>query len=282
MQLNLSHTGTLERTGYYRNVKHLIETMFFDGTNTKVTIVAHGMGGPVILYLLNNLVTQAWKNHFIHAFIPLSGAWSGDGNRGLLTFVSNIPIRMNYYVKLLNTSYPTMESAVWFLPSPSVWEDKVILTTNNKTVNYSANQYKELFTAINREKDFVRWSKTVSINKGWPAPNVATFCYYGVTTKNSTPEVFNFGYDFPKSYHNASFGAGDGAVNLLNLEICLRWKDQQKHHHFSSEVFPYDNSNIIRHSKILDRIKELVSASIPIHTEVQNLTCSINEIFVKI
>ena len=69
----------LQASGYYANVKSLIQTMYAAGGNKKVTIVAHSMGGPVSLYFLNNVVTQQWKNTYINAFIPIAGAWSGGG-----------------------------------------------------------------------------------------------------------------------------------------------------------------------------------------------------------
>ena len=71
----------------YARVQSLIERMYKDGGNAKVTIVAHSLGGPVSLYFLNNVVNQQWKDTYINAFIPIAGAWSG-GNVALEAVIS--------------------------------------------------------------------------------------------------------------------------------------------------------------------------------------------------
>ena len=55
--------------------------------NRKVTIVVHSMGGPVSLYFLTGIVSQEWKDTYIHSYVTLAGAWSG-GNEFLATLVS--------------------------------------------------------------------------------------------------------------------------------------------------------------------------------------------------
>ena len=43
----------------------------------RVTLVAHSMGGPVSLYFLNNIVSQTWKDTYLHAYDPVTAAWDG-------------------------------------------------------------------------------------------------------------------------------------------------------------------------------------------------------------
>ena len=72
----------LKQRGYYANLKQLVETMYEQNNNTKVTLVVHSMGGPVSLYFLANMVNQQWKDQYIHSYVTLAGAWNG-ANSGL-------------------------------------------------------------------------------------------------------------------------------------------------------------------------------------------------------
>ena len=227
-------------------------------TNEQVTIVAHSMGGPVSLYFLNKYVTQTWKDQYIHAYIPLSGAWTG-GNRGLAQFVSEICVACNPYSKLFTSSYKTMSSSVWLLPNPSVWGNEDLIETQTKM--YSANDYEEMFTDINRTVDYKRFNLSLSINGDYPPPNVTVHCYYGINIQ--TPEVFYYGRGFPKNLTAISYGNGDGVVNLTGSEICLRWSSQQEP--FDSKKFPLKHMQMVQNETVFVQILE----------DVQTLTHSI-------
>ena len=71
----LLSTEQLNQRGYYTALKQLVEQMYKENNNTKVTLVAHSLGGPVSLYFLTSIVTQEWKDTYIDSYIPLAGAW---------------------------------------------------------------------------------------------------------------------------------------------------------------------------------------------------------------
>ena len=219
----------LNRTGYYTAFKSLIEEMY-EAANEKVSIIVHSMGGPVTLYFLNRVVSQDWKDKYIHVFIPLSGAWSG-GNGVLLTFISAIYGADEYSLQF-GISFQTMESTVWLLPNPIIWKDKVIVTTATRT--YSANQYKEMFDGLGRSTDYDKTMQSLSINGDYPAPNVPLHCFYGIGIP--TTEVVNYGVSFPKYFESITYGDGDGAVNVQSSEICLSWSSQKAS--FKNRIFP--------------------------------------------
>ena len=77
----------LNQRGYYANLKQLVETMYKQNNNMKVTFIIHYMGGPVSLYFLANVVDQKWKDQHIHSYVTLAGAWDG-ANSGLGMLVS--------------------------------------------------------------------------------------------------------------------------------------------------------------------------------------------------
>lgn len=142
-----------------------VEEMYKDNKD-KVTLVAHSMGGPVMLYFLNSVVSQEWKNVYINAFIPISGAWAG-GNRGLITFVSQISVENNTYLKLFTSSYPTMSSTAWLLPNPKIWKKETLIVTLQR--NYTSEDFDAMFTDMNSKEDYIRFEKSLSINKNYPS-----------------------------------------------------------------------------------------------------------------
>ena len=81
----------LQRRGYYDDVKELIETMYRENGNKKVTVVAHSMGAAIMLHFLtqSGVVTQEWKDQFIGNFITLSAAWAG-GNEDVQAAISGL------------------------------------------------------------------------------------------------------------------------------------------------------------------------------------------------
>ncbi len=189
--------------------------MYKDNSNHKVSIVVHSMGGPVTLYFLNNIVSPDWKDKYINTFIPLSGAWSG-GNGVILSYISAIRSPPQ---EAFGVSFQSMESTVWLMPNPFVWKDKVIITTDTNT--YSANDYEKLFDSLDRKTDYTKLKNSISINGDYPAPNVPVHCFYGVGV--DTIEVVNYGDSLPKAPKNVTYGDGDGSVNLLSSEVCLKW-----------------------------------------------------------
>ena len=212
----------MEVRGYYRRLKELIERMYEENGNKKVTIVAHSMGGPVSLYFLTSIadITQKWKDKYISSYITLSGAWSG-GNKALEAEISGYGIGdfflLNRFTKPV---IHTLQSIVWLLPRASVWNSTVLVKTPKR--NYTANDYKALFRDAGFRQGYSMYKGILDINKGWPAPNVTTHCFYGVAVP--TDQTFIYDKRFPKAnpVHTVK-GDGDGTVNIESSQVCLRW-----------------------------------------------------------
>ncbi len=221
-------------------MERLIEAMYKENDNQRVTIVAHSMGGPVSLYFLNNIVNQTWKHRYINAFVPISGAWSG-ANMVLPIIVSGldslfpagIPIVSDYLLHLA-PAFQSFQSMFWLLPNPAISKDNVLLSTD--TDEYTANDYEQMFNEIGRPDDYIKHQHAVLINGNLTAPNVPVYCLYGIDVP--TAESFHYGSGFPHDIEQIVMGNGDGQVNVVSSEVCLKWGESQ------SDFFSKTYSNV--------------------------------------
>ena len=220
-----------------------------------MTIVIHSMGGPVTLYFLTSVVSQEWKDQYINAFVPLSGTWSG-GNAAIQAEVSGINALLNLSQSFLHEIRPvtrSFESSVWLLPQPSIWGDTVLVTTPVR--NYTARNYSDLFTDISYPQGFEMYTGTTRINEGFPAPNVTVCCFYG--TNIPTPESFIYNSSFPDVDPEIVFGDGDGTVNLLSSEVCLKWAREQSQPFFSQTFPGVNHGQMVVNETVLQAIGEV-------------------------
>ena len=109
-------------------------------------------------------------------------------------------------------------STAWLLGSPSIWGSTPILTTPNR--NYTANDYKAIFDAIEYKNGYQMYLGITDLNKGYPAPNVPVYCFDNFRDIGS-----EYWSALPASYKRP----GNGVVNLRSLEVCLKWKKEQKY-----------------------------------------------------
>ena len=117
----------LNKRGYYTNVKQLVEQMYSDNGNTKVTLVVISMGGPVSLYFLTQVVNQEWKDTFIHSYVTLAAAWSGV-NAVISALITPQPTNVFYFYEIpasgqeLRSLFRTFPSLVSLLLCYESWK----------------------------------------------------------------------------------------------------------------------------------------------------------------
>jgi len=222
--------------------------MYNSSGGERVTLVVHSVGGIVSLYFLNEVVSQEWKERYINTWVTISGAWPG-GNSILQTVISD-PLRL---------LYRSTESSAWQLPNPSIWGDTILVTSPNRT--YTANDYEDLFTDIGYPQMYQMYLGIVSINENYTAPRVPIHCMYGVNV--STRESFTYGNGFGANPTNTTFSDGDGTINLLTSQVCLKWRNEQSEP-FSNTTYPGVNHfQMVADTTVLEAVAEIVGAPMP-------------------
>ena len=227
-------------------------------TGQPVAMVVHSMGGPVSLYFLNEVVTQEWKNKYIKVYIPLSGAWAG-ASASLEALVSGIlPFPLGVNPIALRGLERSLPSVYWLAPRAEIYQNQVLVQTLIPNANYTANDYQQLFTNV--AKYPLGWTKympTTSINAGYPYPQVPTYCFYGSNIQ--TPLTYIYSSDDPSSSPYFINGLGDGVVNNISLEVCLKWAASTNSSGFQSRAFPgVNHGDMVRNTRVLESICNIV------------------------
>ena len=260
----------LRTGGYYEELKSLIEKMNADRMAKrlygKVTLVAHSIGAPVILHFLNTFVNQGWKSKHIHAFITLSGAWSG-GIGALQTVISGksdaafAPIAADKTCRpsqvlylLYRNAARTFPGVAYLFPKVSERGNDVMVTTPTRI--YTANDYGALFRDLGYPQGFAMHREVEYINEDFCVPNVPVYCFFG--TGIQTPENLRYDRQFPNSAPQAILGYGDGTVSNRISRTCLKWFPLQPGM-FSAAAFPgVDHLSIVKNSRVLRAIDDVV------------------------
>ena len=208
--------------------------MYEENGNTKVTILAISMGGAVSHYFLTRFVSQEWKDTFIHSYVTLAAVWSGANSLSIILTPPPVNLFLFTYAvqgtaeELLDL-YRSFPSGYFLLPHESAWKDTVLVSTPSK--NYTAADYQDLFTDAGYPQGAVQ---SLAHDIDYVAPNVPTYCFYGLGTL--TPETIVYDEGFPDTQPTVLFGDGDGIVNKQSLEVCGRWSNSA--YPLNRTVFP--------------------------------------------
>ena len=253
---NFNSTEQLEERGYYADLKQLVEEMYEQNGNTKVTLLVLSMGGPVSHYFLTNIVNQEWKDTYIHSYIPIVAAWSGNNALPSLLHPPEFSVLLfpiNVSTEELFKLSRSHASLYWLSPRESIWKDTILISTPTK--NYTASDYEELFTDVGYPQGYTQFS---DFDVDWPAPNVPTYCIYSLGSP--TPLTHVYGDGFPNTQPiKVIYGDGDGVVNKPSLEVCLQWANSS--YPFNSSVIPgRDHLNITNDKLVQQAIGRIVGA----------------------
>ena len=232
-------------------------------------MIGHSLGAPVSLHFLTATVDQAWKDKYIHAYATIGGAWAGATKSlgmiitGLTSFDTDnglVIILEKFINAIVGPMFRSFESVFWMLPRASVvGADTVVVTTHEK--EYTANDYEELFKDIGYPEGYKRFQGIERYNVDWPAPNVPTYCFYGLGIDTASAIVYGEG-DFPEKGPVSLYGDGDGTVYRLSLEVCKRWGNGNNGGYpFTARVLPNaEHVSIAYDERFLREFAEIVGA----------------------
>ena len=74
--IEMSSVCSDEMSELMKDMKTLVEQTYTMNNATRVILMGHSMGCPVLLYFLHQQ-TQAWKDKFVRSLVTLSGPWGG-------------------------------------------------------------------------------------------------------------------------------------------------------------------------------------------------------------
>ena len=252
--------------GYYNGLKSLVEEMYAANNMTRVTLVVHSLGGPVSLYFLNNIVNQTWKDTYIHAYIPVAAAWDGAVAALEIIFSGTTTKWFNFLIprslrKTIIDTTRSFQSVFWLLPSAQVFGNTTLVQIG--TMQYTAHDFEDLFQVI-RDRDgfadgYAMYTNVAHLVDGWNAPNVTTYCYYGLQGNRSTTLGLKYDrYNSPNSPTMRWMENGDGTVNQRVLEICHRWANNQNAS-FEWRTFDAAHIGILSDDELLEAIEDVIT-----------------------
>ena len=97
-----------------------------------------------------------------------------------------------------------------------------------------------------------------NINKGFPAPGVPTYCYWGVGF--NTNLTYTYSEDFPEGAKKdpvvSAHTDGDQIVNAMASEVCLRWKDDLVEHQTFNKV---SHVQMARNMGVIETVAKVVT-----------------------
>lgn len=124
-------------------MKALVEDTFTKTNSSKVVLLSHSMGSPMVLYFLNQQ-PQEWKDHYIKTWISLAGCFAGTV-KALKVYSQGDDLGVRVLSETaLREQQRTSPSLSWLMPSNMLWRDDEIMVTT-KSRNYTVNDYQEFF-----------------------------------------------------------------------------------------------------------------------------------------
>ena len=214
---------SLNRLGYFRQLSHLIEETYTKNTNTRVTLICHSLGCPTILYFLNSQVSADWKKQYINHLVTLAGAWAGS----ILT-ISSLISGSNFMIPTIDPlslrgPERTMASNYFLLPSQEVFQQNTTVVKVGGLA-YTLSTLDQLFILLNIPNVLPIWNQVKHLNRGYSHPGVPVYCVYGNSIATGNSLIYSES-GFPDKAPTLATGPGDGSVNLVSLEVCLKWRN---------------------------------------------------------
>lgn len=247
--------GPSESEEFFAKLKELVEETYIMNNNTPVTLLAHSMGGPMSLIMLQRQ-TQKWKDKYVNSLITLSAVWAGS-IKAVKVFAIGDDLGA-YFLResVLRNEQITSPSLGWLLPSKLFWKDTEILVQSDKK-NYTLNDLQQYFIDIDVPNAWEFRKDNEKYQLDFSAPGVEVHCLYGSKVDTVEKLYYKPGTSV-NGYPQLIVGDGDGTVNIRSLEACTRWQQSQKQKIYNQGFPGVDHTEILRNHDILAYIKSVL------------------------
>lgn len=240
--------GPTESEEFFAKLKNLVEETYAINNNTPVTLLAHSMGGPMTLIMLQRQ-SQKWKAKYINSFITLSAVWAGSV-KAIKVFAIGDDLG-TYFLResILRNEQITSPSLGWLLPSKLFWKETEILIQSDLK-NYTLNNLQQYFIDIGIPNAWEFKKDNEKYQLDFTAPGVEVHCLYGSKVQTVEKLYYKPGTAID-GYPQLIFGDGDGTVNIRSLEACAHWQKSQKQKIYYQDFPKVDHTNILKNPDIL-------------------------------
>ena len=245
--------------------------MYNDSNNERVTIVVHSMGGLVSLHFLNDVVSQEWKDKYIHAYIPIGAPFGGTASAFGAVVLGTASI--NSLAGGRNTAEVSRSfvGVSMLLPRPSVYNDTVIISTPD--FNYTASDYQDIFDDIGYPDGYQMYLGTEDINAGYRSPNVTVHCVVGTGVPTAVRLAYPTGNISNISGIQVVNGIGDGQAEARGTEVCRRWQNMEQYN------FTYQAVPNVSHGALLSDLRVLQVSELLLICDKSLFSCCLNRLF---
>jgi len=241
-----------ENPEYLSNVKALIEKMYSENGNKKVILIAHSMGARISYYFLLQQ-TDEWKKKYIRSWITLAATFGGE--TGTLeaisagTYDGTTTLSQNQSL-LLHRSF---SSFLFVSPHAVAFNDTIIF--RYKQLEYTAKDMPKILKLVGHTTGLKLWPAVDNLIPELKDPGVDVHCLRGTNTP--TAETISYPDDASFPFKPEIFrGPGDGIVNKVSADACLRWSGRDN---FQAKEFEnVKHIDMAKDAKVLAYITEQV------------------------
>ncbi|PAA92155.1 hypothetical protein BOX15_Mlig020808g2 [Macrostomum lignano] len=216
---------------YFQSLKTLIEDSFHRASGRKVVLVAHSLGGKLMLHFLHSQ-PQHWKDQYIGHFVAIGGAFGGV-TVSLLAMLSGynlgIPTINPLQFRTVQRSWP---STHYLLPDAILFgSDRPLVKSKRAPPSppdavYTTANLSALFAKASFAKGYAegraRYGELTDVGK---PPGVTTTCVFGdglpTLASIAWPKVGDKVADADEHEN------GDGTVAASTARLCRDWSAKQ-------------------------------------------------------
>ena len=236
--------------GDFDRTKAAIEAAVAANGGLAAVVVSISMGGPYFAAFCQH-VSQEWKDANVHAFLSLSGVYSGSSLSflNMLTGAFGTAKIPPFVLDEFKDMTRSLGSLPWLLPSsPTFPPDETFVSVQDPPSNYTANDFGSLLETAGATQAAKLWKRYKDVSGLNLAPNVTTYCVSGYG--KSTLQSLTFASaDFKmKKIVGAGMVDGDGTVATPSLRVCDAWAAVQR-----APVFPVHVPNMTHAGFLADR-----------------------------